>query len=65
MLRNHFYSDIRTRRREIGDSDGSAAAQLAVLPPQEHGMDLQKVWTPSPGSQSYSVRRECSWQRKG
>ncbi|GEP12490.1 sigma-70 family RNA polymerase sigma factor [Methylobacterium gnaphalii] len=45
IMRNNFYSDIRRRKREVEDADGNAAAQLVTLPPQEHGMDLQKVWS--------------------
>ena len=44
ILRNQFYTECRKRRREVEDADGAAAAQLIVLPSQEHGIELQKVW---------------------
>ena len=45
ILRNQFYSDCRKRKREVEDGDGAAAGQLIALPAQEHGIELQKVWT--------------------
>jgi len=32
ILRNGFYSDLRKRRREVGDPDGAFVARLAVGP---------------------------------
>ena len=43
ILRNHFYSEIRKRRREVEDADGSMAAQLEAPAAQEHGSDLRVV----------------------
>ena len=44
ILRNQFYTECRRAKREVEDADGTAAAQLIVLPSQEHGIELQKVW---------------------
>ena len=44
IMRNHFYSECRKAKREVEDADGAAAAQLVVLPSQEHGIELKKVW---------------------
>jgi len=35
ILRNLFYSDLRRRKREVEDADGTHAAALAALPEQE------------------------------
>jgi RNA polymerase sigma-70 factor (ECF subfamily) len=35
ILRNHFYSEHRKRRREVQDPEGAYAATLATLPDQE------------------------------
>lgn len=40
ILRNEFYSQMRKRRREVEDSDGSITAQLAVHPSQHGSSDL-------------------------
>jgi RNA polymerase sigma-70 factor (ECF subfamily) len=46
ILRNAYFSDLRKRRREVGDTDGNKAAMLSVAPAQ-HGhldmLDLQKA----------------------
>jgi RNA polymerase sigma-70 factor (ECF subfamily) len=34
ILRNQFYTEIRRRRREVADPDGSMAGMLAVMPEQ-------------------------------
>lgn len=44
IMRNQFYTECRKAKREVEDADGTAAAQLIVLPSQEHGIELQKVW---------------------
>ncbi|ACL59695.1 RNA polymerase, sigma-24 subunit, ECF subfamily [Methylobacterium nodulans ORS 2060] len=44
ILRNQFYSHARKRRREVEDSDGSAAGQLIARPDQEDGLELREVW---------------------
>ncbi|WP_082559170.1 NepR family anti-sigma factor [Methylobacterium sp. Leaf94] len=44
IMRNQFYTECRKAKREVEDADGAAAAQLIVLPSQEHGIELQKVW---------------------
>jgi RNA polymerase sigma-70 factor (ECF subfamily) len=43
ILRNQFYTAMRKNRREVEDVDGAAAAQLMVLPNQEHTATLEKV----------------------
>ncbi|WP_407520155.1 sigma-70 family RNA polymerase sigma factor [Methylobacterium oryzisoli] len=45
ILRNQFYTTMRKRKREVEDSDGTAAAQLTALPSQEDGIELREVWT--------------------
>lgn len=40
ILRNTFYSDLRKRRREVGDPDGVAAARLAEKPAHDGKLDL-------------------------
>ena len=45
ILRNHFYSEIRKRKREVEDAEGAMAAQLQAPAAQEHGSDLQVVMT--------------------
>jgi RNA polymerase sigma-70 factor (ECF subfamily) len=40
ILRNHFYSEGRKRRREVEDADGKFAGTLAVLPGQESHLDM-------------------------
>jgi RNA polymerase sigma-70 factor (ECF subfamily) len=45
ILRNQFYTECRKQKREVEDADGAAAAKLIALPSQEHGIELQKVWS--------------------
>jgi RNA polymerase sigma-70 factor (ECF subfamily) len=45
ILRNQFYTDCRKGKREVEDADGAEAAKIITLPTQEHGIELQKVWT--------------------
>ena len=40
ILRNIYYSEYRTRRREVADSDGAIAARLATAPAQSGHMDF-------------------------
>jgi RNA polymerase sigma factor (sigma-70 family) len=44
ILRNHFYTEIRKRKREVEDADGAMAAQMIAPAAQEHGSDLRTVW---------------------
>nr|WP_233386588.1 sigma-70 family RNA polymerase sigma factor [Methylobacterium sp. C25] len=44
ILRNHFYSDIRKKRREVEDADGIHAEHLTALADQEDASTLQAVW---------------------
>ncbi len=41
ILRNHFFSEVRKRRREVQDVEGSFSEQLAVHPHQDGHMDLR------------------------
>ncbi len=41
ILRNHFFSEHRKRRREVEDTDGHISGHLAVNPEQPGHMDLQ------------------------
>ncbi len=43
ILRNSFYSEHRKRIREVADSDGEYAAQLAVAPEQMGRLNLQDL----------------------
>jgi RNA polymerase sigma-70 factor, ECF subfamily len=43
ILRNTYYSELRSRRREVADSDGYHSAQLASPPAQLHYLELQSV----------------------
>ncbi|GJD96396.1 NepR family anti-sigma factor [Methylobacterium iners] len=45
IMRNHLYSEHRRRKREVEDADGVHAGKLVALPSQEHGIELQQVWT--------------------
>jgi RNA polymerase sigma-70 factor (ECF subfamily) len=40
ILRNHFYSEVRKRRREVEDVDGKYSATLATHPEQYGHLDL-------------------------
>lgn len=40
ILRNHFYSEGRKRRREVEDADGQFASLVSDLPRQESHLDL-------------------------
>ena len=40
ILRNHFYTELRRRRREVQDPDGIMAGSLAVLPEQGAKLDF-------------------------
>jgi RNA polymerase sigma-70 factor (ECF subfamily) len=40
ILRNEFYSQMRKRRREVEDAEGTYAARLASQPEQSGHMDL-------------------------
>ncbi|WP_246215847.1 sigma-70 family RNA polymerase sigma factor [Microvirga makkahensis] len=43
ILRNQFYTDMRRRRREVQDSDGVMAANLAILPEQGAHLDYSDM----------------------
>lgn len=43
ILRNAFLSDIRKRRREVEDVDGSLTAQLSEPPSQDHAVALSEL----------------------
>src|ERR1700751_5888557 len=43
ILRNHFYSEHRRRRREVEDADGSQAAPLIVVPDQVASLAHQEL----------------------
>jgi RNA polymerase sigma-70 factor (ECF subfamily) len=43
ILRNQFYSQIRKRRREVEDGEGSFAESLCIPPNQEEVADLAAV----------------------
>lgn len=40
ILRNEFYSDVRRKRREVEDADGTYSQGLAVHPSQHGHLDL-------------------------
>ena len=41
IMRNEFYSQMRKRGREVQDSEGILASQLAIHPEQQGHMDLE------------------------
>ena len=41
ILRNSYFSEMRKRRREVEDSDGTKAASLSVAPAQQGHVDMQ------------------------
>ena len=41
ILRNHFYSEMRKKKREVEDADGSLSAGLSVHPEQHGHMDME------------------------
>ncbi|PXW66002.1 sigma-70 family RNA polymerase sigma factor [Methylobacterium sp. B4] len=43
ILRNQFYTDIRRRKREVEDADGTMAGQMVAPAAQEANSELQKV----------------------
>jgi len=43
ILRNTFLNDIRKRRHEVEDADGTLTAQLSQPPPQEHAVALSEL----------------------
>ena len=45
IMRNEFYSQMRKRGREVQDSEGVFAAQLATHPQQQGHMDLKDFRT--------------------
>jgi RNA polymerase sigma-70 factor (ECF subfamily) len=40
ILRNHFYTELRKRRREVEDPDGAMAQHVAVMPEQGSRLDF-------------------------
>ena len=45
ILRNHYYSEIRKRRREVEDTDGSYAESLKSHPEQNSRLEFQEFRT--------------------
>jgi RNA polymerase sigma-70 factor, ECF subfamily len=43
ILRNQFYTDMRRRRREVEDADGTMAGKLAVMPEQGARLDFSDM----------------------
>jgi RNA polymerase sigma-70 factor (ECF subfamily) len=43
ILRNHFHSEYRKRKREVEDADGSYAARLATAPEQNARLDFDDL----------------------
>lgn len=41
ILRNHYFSELRKRRREVEDVDGKMTASLSVAPAQQGHLDMQ------------------------
>ena len=60
ILRNTYYGELRSRRREVSDSDGHHAAQLSSPPAQLHHLELQNVAHAFDGLTAVSERRS-SW----
>lgn len=54
ILRNHYYTELRNRRREVEDGDGAHAARLVTLPRQISNLemgDFQKALAALPDEQ--------------
>ena len=45
ILRNHFHSEYRKRKREVEDADGSHAARLKTHPDQQSHLDFEDFRT--------------------
>jgi RNA polymerase sigma-70 factor (ECF subfamily) len=45
ILRNHFHSEYRKRKREVEDRDGSYAARLRTHPDQQSHLDFEDFRT--------------------
>jgi RNA polymerase sigma-70 factor (ECF subfamily) len=43
ILRNHFYTEVRKRRREVEDPEGIMAQRLAVMPAQGSRLDFSDM----------------------
>lgn len=43
ILRNQFYSELRKRKREVEDADGTMAGQMVAPAAQEAASDLDRV----------------------
>lgn len=43
ILRNQFYTELRRRRREVEDADGTMAAKLSVMPAQGARLDFDDM----------------------
>jgi len=43
ILRNHFYTEVRRRRREVADPDGVMAGNLATMPEQGARLDFNDM----------------------
>ena len=43
ILRNHYYTELRKRRREVEDPDGAMAQQVAVMPEQGSRLDFMDM----------------------
>ena len=43
ILRNHFHTTYRRRRREVADPDGIMAGMLSTLPEQDGHLDLEDL----------------------
>jgi RNA polymerase sigma-70 factor, ECF subfamily len=44
ILRNTFITEMRRRRREVEDANGTKAEGLSVAPAQQGHIDMQDVW---------------------
>ncbi|WP_342633959.1 sigma factor-like helix-turn-helix DNA-binding protein [Microvirga calopogonii] len=43
ILRNHYYIELRKRRREVDDPDDAMAQQVAVMPEQGSRLDFRDL----------------------
>lgn len=44
IMRNHLYSELRKRKREVEDAEGKYSGQLTSIPDQEEANTLRIVW---------------------
>ncbi len=65
ILRNHYYTELRNRRREVEDGDGVHAARLVSLPRQISNLEMGDFQKALARCRTSSARRWCWWVDPG